>query len=256
MKAIIVCGGLGSRLDKEGTIKPKSLIKIGRKTIIEHLIKIFSLSVNEIILCTGHKYFMFEKYFKKKKNFRLISKKKNLVCYLARYLNKEIKINLFFTGIKSGTGGRLKKTIKKFQIKENFFFTYGDGLSDINLDKLLKFHLKSKKLATVTAVVPPSKYGKLEIKNNLVLSFNNQRDMTSKINGGFFVLSPKINKFIKGDLEYWEDKPMQKLIKINQLNAFEHKGFWKSLDTLKDKKDFDKILKTQKKIPWLTKYEK
>ena len=104
--------------------------------------------------------------------------------------------------------------------------------------------------------MPPSKYGKLEIKNNLVLSFNNQRDMTSKINGGFFVLSPKINKFIKGDLEYWEDKPMQKLIKINQLNAFEHKGFWKSLDTLKDKKDFDKILKTQKKIPWLTKYEK
>jgi len=256
MKAIIVCGGLGSRLDKEGTIKPKSLIKIGNKTLIDHLIKIFALSVDEIILCTGYKYFMFEKNFKKKKNFTLISKNKNLISYSAKYFNKKIKINLFFTGIKSGTGGRLKKTIKKFAIKENFFFTYGDGLSNINLNKLLKFHIKSKKLATVTAVVPPSKYGKLEIKKNLVISFNNQKDMTSKINGGFFVLSPKISKFINNDLEYWENRPMQKLIKINQLNAFEHKGFWKSLDTLKDKKDFDKILKSKKKIPWITTYEK
>ena len=251
MIAVVLCGGLGTRLDSEGITKPKSLVKIDKETIIDHLIKIFALySVDEIILCTGYKHYMFEQYFKKKKNFDKLSRQRNLTTFSLIYLKKKIKIKLFFTGTNTGTGGRLKKALKKFKLKDNFFFTYGDGLSDINLNNLKKYHLTSKKLATVTAVNPPSRYGKLDIKNKTVVSFNNE-DRASKINGGFFVLSPKVIKFINKSSDYWEDLPMQNLIKKKQLNAYVYTGFWKSLDTLKDKKSFENIIKRKKKAPWI-----
>lgn len=252
MIAVILCGGLGTRLDSEGVSKPKSLVKIDKETILDHLIKILAFySIDEIILCTGYKYYMFEDHFRKKRNFKKLSKKKNIMSFSSIYLKKKIKINLFFTGINTGTGGRLKKAIKKFQIKDDFLFTYGDGLSDIDLNNLKKFYLETKKLAVVTAVNPPSRYGKLSIrKDKSVTSFNNE-DRTSKINGGFFVLSPRVIKFINKSSDYWEDAPMQNLIKKKQLSAYVHNGFWKSLDTLKDKKSFENIIKRKKKAPWI-----
>jgi len=235
MKAVILAGGYGTRLYEETKNIPKPMVKIGSKPILWHIMKIYSYyGVNEFIICCGYKKNIIKKYFEdwqtKKKN----KKKENW------------KIRLIDTGKNTLTGGRLKR-IEKFILKEKFFFfTYGDGVSNINIKKLINFHLKHKKLATVTAVKPPGRYGVLSINNSFVKNFSEKKKGgDGYINGGFFILSPKVIKYIKNDKTVWEKDPMFLLAKKKQLMAFKHHGFWQSMDTYRDKLQLENIWRTK-----------
>ena len=235
MKAVILAGGYGTRLYEETKNIPKPMVKIGSKPILWHIMKIYSYyGVNEFIICCGYKKNIIKKYFEdfqtKKKN----KKKENW------------KIRLIDTGKNTLTGGRLKR-VKKFILKEKFFFfTYGDGVSNINIKKLINFHLKHKKLATVTAVKPPGRYGVLSINNSFVKNFSEKKKGgDGYINGGFFILSPKVIKYIKNDKTVWEKDPMFLLAKKKQLMAFKHHGFWQSMDTYRDKLQLENIWRTK-----------
>jgi glucose-1-phosphate cytidylyltransferase len=235
MKAVILAGGYGTRLYEETKNIPKPMVKIGSKPILWHIMKIYSYyGVNEFIICCGYKKNIIKKYFEdfqtKKKN----KKKENWI------------IRLIDTGKNTLTGGRLKR-IEKFILKEKFFFfTYGDGVSNINIKKLINFHLKHKKLATVTAVKPPGRYGVLSINNSFVKNFSEKKKGgDGYINGGFFILSPKVIKYIKNDKTVWEKDPMFLLAKKKQLMAFKHHGFWQSMDTYRDKLQLENIWRTK-----------
>ena len=232
MKVVILAGGYGTRLHEETKKIPKPMVKIGNKPILWHIMKIYShYGIKEFIICCGYKKNIIDNYFKKN---RLFFKKVGW------------NIRIVDTGKTSLTGGRLKR-VKKYIENEIFFlFTYGDGLSDVNLKKLIKFHLQNKKLATVTAVRPPGRYGVLNIKNSMVKKFSEKKKGgDGYINGGFFVLSPKVLNLIKNDKTTWELEPMTKLAKKKQLMAFKHDGFWQSMDTYRDKLQLEKIWKNK-----------
>tara|TARA_Y100001958_G_scaffold155798_2_gene147131 strand:+ start:530 stop:1240 length:711 start_codon:yes stop_codon:yes gene_type:complete len=234
MKTIILCGGLGSRLSEETKTKPKPMVRIGGLPILLHIISIYkSYGFKDFILATGYKSEYIKKYFSKK---------------LIKKLNCNIKV--VFTGKKTMTGGRVLRLKKFFKSNENFMMTYGDGLTGQNLKNLVKFHLKSKKLATVTAVRPPIRFGEISLKGKLVNDFR-EKIQSNKgwINGGYFVLNYKIFKFIKNDQTMFEKEPMQKLVFKNQLAAFKHKKFWHCIDTMRDKAVVENIIKTGK-VPW------
>lgn len=235
MKIVILCGGLGTRLAEETKIKPKPMVKIGRYPILIHLINYYkSFGYKEFILALGFKSSYIKNFFKQKKI-------------------KGVKIHLVDTGKSSLTGGRLLRLKKCFTVDENFMLTYGDGLSNVNLKKLSSFHKNHKKIATVTAVRPPARFGELFMKNNIVNKFE-EKPQTSQnwINGGFFILNYKIFKFLKDDKTILEREPLQKLSKQKQLMAFKHYGFWQCMDTLRDKLLLNKIWRT-KKAPWIRK---
>jgi glucose-1-phosphate cytidylyltransferase len=220
MKAVILAGGKGLRFFEETKNIPKPMIRIGSKPILWHIMKIYSYyGIKDFIICAGYKSEIIKDYFKK--NFNNIEK---------------WKIAIVNTGQKTLTGGRLKR-VKKLVSKEKFFlFTYGDGVSDINIKKLIKFHIKKKKLATVTAVKPPGRYGILKIKKSFVYNFSEkEKGGDGYINGGFFVLSPKVMNYINNDNSIWEKTPMNSLAQNKQLIAYKHKGFWQSMDTMRDK---------------------
>lgn len=221
MKVVILAGGKGLRFFEETKNIPKPMIRIGSKPILWHIMKIYSYyGINDFIICAGYKNEIIKNYFKKNFNNNI----------------EKWKINVVNTGQKTSTGGRLKR-VKKLVSKEKFFlFTYGDGVCDINIKKLIKFHIKKKKLATVTAVKPPGRYGILKIKKSTVYNFSEkEKGGDGYINGGFFVLSPKVIKYIKNDNSIWEKDPMNYLAKNKQLIAYKHKGFWQSMDTMRDK---------------------
>ena len=235
MKIVILCGGLGTRLAEETKIKPKPMVKIGRYPILIHLINYYkSFGYKEFILALGFKSSYIKNFFKQNKI-------------------KGVKIHLVDTGKSSLTGGRLLRLKKCFTVDENFMLTYGDGLSNVNLKKLSSFHKNHKKIATVTAVRPPARFGELFMKNNIVNKFE-EKPQTSQnwINGGFFILNYKIFKFLKDDKTILEREPLQKLSKQKQLMAFKHYGFWQCMDTLRDKLLLNKIWRT-KKAPWIGK---
>ena len=231
MKVIILCGGVGSRLAEETKLIPKPMVKIGPVPIVQHIINFYkSYNFKEFILATGYKKKVIENYFKNKKNIKCI-----------------------FTGKNTLTGGRLLRLKKYFSKDENFLLTYGDGLSNQNLKNLVNFHLKNKKIATLTAVKPPARFGELKIKGNFVNDFKEKPQLQNNwINGGFFVFNSKIFKFIKGDSEMLEREPFQKLAKKKQLLAFKHNGFWQCMDTMRDKLHLQKIWR-QKKAFWIKK---
>ena len=232
MKAVILCGGLGSRLAEETTVIPKPMVKIGSRPIICHIIDIYKkYGIKNFILLTGYKSSIISKFF------------------LSGYKNLNIKI--VYTGKKSSTGGRLLRA-KKYLIKENFFLlTYGDGVSDINIKKLINFHKKKKKLATVTIVKPPVRFGEIKYKENLVTSFKEKPQADSGwISGGFFVFSNKIFDFLKNDTTVLEKGPMINLVKKKQLAAYKHTGFWQCMDTLREKKLLVRLLNKGKAV-WL-----
>jgi len=252
MKVFILCGGLGSRLDYEGQITPKPLVRIGKMPILWHIIRIFlHQNINEFVLCLGHKHGSFTKFFSNLgNNNKIIKIKRNHKKIVLKISNKKTTIHLVNTGLNTKTGNRIKKAYKILNLKETIMMTYGDGLSDLPVKKLLSFHKKNKKLATVTAVRPPKKFGIFEIKNKVAKSFDNiNPDKLSRINGGFFVLSNKAIKKIKGLNEYWEEEPMQRLIKIKELSCYEYDGFWQCMDTLKDKKELNNLWRI-KNCPW------
>ncbi len=214
MKAVILAGGVGSRISEETQLKPKSLILIGEKPIIWHIMKIYSYyGINDFIICCGYKGHMIKEYFEN------IKEKWNVACV--------------DTGLKTMTGGRLKRI--KDHLEDTFHFTYGDTLCNVNIIELINLHKQKKKLATVTACQPPEKYGILEIKNNEVVRFKEKPPREGVwINGGFFILEPNVIDYIDNDNTSWEMESMVKLVNNNQLSAFKHSGFYQSMDTLKE----------------------
>jgi len=231
MKVVILAGGLGTRIPEYTESIPKPMVQIGKKPILEHLINIYSkFNLNDFIIALGYKGEIIKEYFK-------------------NYKGKS-KINLIETGQNTMTGGRLKR-LKKEIGNNTFMLTYGDGLSDVNINKLLEFHKKSKKLVTVTAVRPPARFGFIKFKENEVISFKEKSKLdVGWINGGFFVIEPKFLDYIENDKTYLEREPLEKLVKEKQISAYRHEGFWQCMDTLRDKKILDDMIKN-KNTPWI-----
>ena len=230
MKVVILAGGKGTRISEYTKSIPKPMVQIGSKPILMHIINYYMrFGYNDFIIASGYKHSVIKDYFKDKK------------------INASIKI--FNTGLETLTGKRLTKLADK--LKETFMLTYGDGLSDINLKKLLKFHKKNKKKITVTAVHPPARFGELSITNNLVSNFEEKPQLQKGwINGGFFVVEPEFLKLIGNKNVMLERSPLTKAVKTKNLAAYKHNGFWFCMDTLRDKKVLDTMIKT-KKSPWL-----
>ena len=251
LKVVILAGGYGTRLGTLTRLKPKPMVDICGKPIIEHIIQLYYKSgCSDFIICAGYKSEVIRNFFKRKYKGNVLIDNKNQT-----FIKKnDITLRIVDTGKNSLTGGRIKRIKKYIGNDEYFHMTYGDGLSNVNINQLTKFHLKNKKLATVTAVkiqVPQERFGVVYFKNkNIVKEFVEKPDIKEIfINGGFFVLNKKIFKFIKNDLTRWEAKPMEKIAKSKQLAAFKHTGFWKCMDTVRDRKFLEKF--RNKRLPWI-----
>jgi glucose-1-phosphate cytidylyltransferase len=238
MKAVILAGGMGTRLSEETSLKPKPMVEIGGKPILWHIMKTYSAyGINDFIICLGYKGYLIKEYFS---NYFLhmsdvtfdIAKNQMEV-----HNNKAEpwKVTLVDTGTDTMTGGRIKR-IKDHLDKEDFCMTYGDGLADINITQLIEFHQSHKKLATVTATLPAGRFGAIRLDGDSVDSFEEKPvGDGGYINGGFFVLSPKVLDYIEDDHTIWEQEPMRGLAKDSELQAFKHKGFWQPMDTIREK---------------------
>jgi glucose-1-phosphate cytidylyltransferase len=227
MKVVILAGGFGTRLSEYTNTIPKPMVKINGKPILLHIIKFYAkYGFKNFYIALGYKGEIIRKSFEKKFS--------------------NLNINLIDTGKNTMTGGRLKR-LKKYIGKETFMMTYGDGLCDVNLNKLLKFHKRNKKLATLTAVRPPARFGAVKLKGHYVNHFKEKSSLDEGwINGGFFVIEPEFLKFIKNDSTYLEREPLEKISQKKQLVAFKHKGFWQCMDTKRDKDKLDMLLKSKK----------
>lgn len=227
MKVVILAGGLGTRISEYSRFIPKPMVEINNSPMLIHIMKHYAkYGFKEFYIALGYKGHIIKNYFKNKKfNW---------------------KINLIDTGKNTMTGGRLKR-LKKYLKEENFFLTYGDGLSNINLKKLLKFHMNNKKLVTLTAVRPPARFGALKLKGNSVTHFKEKSKMDEGwINGGFFVVKKNFLNYIKNDATFLEKEPLEKVTRMKQLSAYKHKGFWQSVDTKRDLILLNKIIKSKK----------
>ncbi len=239
MKVVILAGGLGTRLGEYTHSIPKPMVKIGKFPIIVHIMGHYlKYGFNDFILATGYKNFIFKKYFS---NFKKFGKP-----FKTKIFKKKCFITIANTGLKTFTGGRLKR-VKNLITDNNFMFTYGDGVSDVNLKKLLTFHEKNKKLITITAVRPPARFGEIIIKKEKVKSFIEKPQVTNGwINGGFFVANKNFFKMIRNDAEILEKRPLELACKKKELVAFRHNGFWKCMDVKRDRDELEKILKKSK----------
>jgi glucose-1-phosphate cytidylyltransferase len=240
LKAVILAGGFGTRILEESSIKPKPMIEIGGKPILWHIMKIYSShGINEFIICVGYKGFMIKEYFSN--YFTHMSDvtydMENNTVELHQKNAEHWKITVIDTGENTLTGGRLKRISPYLDKGEDFCFTYGDGLADLNIAQLIKFHKDHGKQATLTAVYPPGRFGALEIsRDKTVTSFSEKpKGDGDRINGGFFVLSPKVIDLIGGDNTIWEKEPIEKLANMGELKAFYHDNFWQPMDTLRDR---------------------
>ncbi len=253
MKAVILAGGLGTRLSEETHLKPKPMIEIGGKPILWHILKMYSShGINEFIICCGYKGYIikeyFANYFLHMSDVTFDLKSNNMVVHKKNA--EPWKITLVDTGDKTMTGGRLKRVANFVKDEPAFCFTYGDGLSDVNITQTIEFHKAKGFLATVTAVQPPGRFGALQIEDGHVKGFfEKPRGDGGLINGGFFVLSPKCIEFIGGDEVSWEDMPLNQLAKEGNLAAFEHYGFWQPMDTLREKNLLEDLWNSGK-APW------
>ena len=228
MKVVILAGGYGTRLAEYTSTIPKPMVEIGGEPILTHIMKIYkSFSINDFIIAAGYKKEVIINYYKNSKEFK--------------------NLKIIDTGKDTMTGGRLLRLKPMFTKNENFFMTYGDGLCDLDLSKLKKFHINHGKLATVTAVHPPVKFGELEIVKDKVKKFEEKPQAKAGwINGGFFVLNYKVFDYIKDDSTLFERQPMEKLVNEEELMAFKYEGFWKSMDNLRDKIILDKMWEENK----------
>lgn len=240
MKAVILAGGLGSRLSEETALRPKPMVEIGERPILWHIMNIYSAhGINDFVICLGYLGRVIKEYFA---NYFLYSADvtvdlaKNQVEF-HRNGSEPWRITLIDTGIKTMTGGRLKRILPYVALDDAFCFTYGDGLADVNISELVAFHRRCGKLATLTAAQPSGRFGGLAIdKDFLVSSFAEKPKGDNRwVNGGFFVLSPKVGDYIYGDATSWENEPLQQLAKEGQLAAFQHAGFWQPMDTIHDR---------------------
>ena len=253
MKAVILAGGLGTRLSEETHLKPKPMVEIGGMPIIWHIMKSYlSHGIDDFIICCGYKGYVIKEYFANYSmhNSDITIDMENDEVKLHNKKNERWKITLIDTGAHTMTAGRLKRIEKLIEKEKEFCFTYGDGVSDINISELINFHRKHGKIATVTAVYPPARFGVMEISDNKVTSFKEKPKREGGfVNGGYFVLSPKVMKYISGDAEIWEQEPLIKLAKEGSLMAYRHTGFWQPMDTLHDKIQLDELYKLGK-APW------
>lgn len=253
MKAVILAGGFGTRISEESHLKPKPMIEVGGRPILWHIMKLFShFGVNEFIVCLGYKGYVIKEYFT---NYVLhnaditVDLAKGDVEYHATN-HEPWKVTLVDTGAESMTGGRLKRVAEYLTPGEPFFFTYGDGVADVDLKALAEFHRNHGKQATVTAVSPPGRYGALEIVDGSVQRFiEKPPGDEGLINGGFFVLQPEVVSRIAGDSTTWEQEPLQGLARDGELMAFHHPGFWTGMDTLRDKNHLE-ALWASGEAPW------
>lgn len=253
MKAVILAGGLGTRISEETSTKPKPMVEIGGKPILWHIMKSYSAhGVNDFVICCGYKGYVIKEYFA---NYFLHTSD---VTFDMQNNQMEVhsrnaepwKVTLVDTGDETLTGGRLKRVKQYVQEEDSFCFTYGDGVSDVNITELIEFHKSHGKLATLTATQPPGRFGAINFDGVKVNSFQEKPQGDGAwINGGFFVLSPKVIDYIDDDTTTWEKKPMEQLAKDGQLNAFFHKGFWQPMDTLRDKVHLEELWQTGK-APW------
>ena len=252
MKAVILAGGFGTRISEETQLKPKPLIEIGGMPLLWHIMKIYShYGINDFVICCGYKGYMIKEYFANyslhNSNITFDLKENSTQVHSSDV--EPWKITLVDTGLNTMTGGRLKK-VKEFLDDESFCFTYGDGLSDVNIKELIDFHKNQKTLATVTGVRPPGRFGAMSISNNKVTKFQEKPEGDGDwINGGFFVLEPKIFDYLVDDKTIWEREPLEKLSSDNQLSSYLHSGFWQPVDTIRDKNNLEELWKSTK-IPW------
>jgi glucose-1-phosphate cytidylyltransferase len=253
MKAVILAGGLGTRISEETHLKPKPMIEIGGKPILWHIMKMYSAhGVNDFIICCGYKGYVIKEYFA---NYFLHMSDvtfdmSNNKMEVHEQKAEPWRVTLVDTGEDTLTGGRLKRVEPYLEKEESFCFTYGDGVSDVNITGLIDFHQTHGCLATVTAVQPPGRYGALSLKGNKVEGFiEKPRGDGGLINGGFFVLSPKCLDLITSDETSWEGEPLIQLAAQNQLMAFQHQGFWQPMDTLRDKNSLEELW-SNGSAPW------
>ncbi len=252
MKAVILAGGLGTRISEETNLKPKPMVEIGGKPILWHILKIYShYKINEFIICCGYKGYVIKEYFANYflHNCDVTFDMEDNSMKIHSKNAEPWKITLVDTGENTMTGGRLKR-VREFLDNDSFCFTYGDGVANIDIKKLIKFHSEHKRKATLTAVQPPGRFGSLEFERGRVLSFKEKpKGDGNLINGGFFVLEPSVIDLIDGDQCIWEDKPLKQLAAAKELSAFFHKGFWQPMDTLRDKNYLQELWESQK-APW------
>lgn len=253
MKAVILAGGLGTRISEETHLKPKPMIEIGGKPILWHIMKIYSAhGVNDFVICCGYKGYVIKEYFANyflhmsDVTFDMTSNQMEVHRKKAELW----RVTLVDTGEETLTGGRLKRVADYVKDEVAFCFTYGDGVADIDISKQLAFHKNHGKLATVTAVQPPGRYGALVRDGDSVCGFQEKPPGDGAwINGGFFVLSPKVLDYIDGNKTSWEAAPLEMIAKQGNLAAFEHRGFWQPMDTLRDKNHLEKLWESNK-APW------
>lgn len=252
MKAVILAGGLGTRLSEETSTRPKPMVEIGGKPILWHIMKIYSAhGVNEFIICCGFKGYVIKEYFA---NYFLhmsdvtFDMEKHRMEVHQRHA-EPWRVTLVDTGEHTQTGGRLRR-VRSYLGKSDFCFTYGDGVGNIDITRLIAFHYEQDTLATVTATKPPGRFGSLEISGTLVSGFKEKPSGDGGwINGGFFVLSPKVIDYIDGDQCPWEGEPMERLAREGQLSVYLHKGFWQPMDTLRDKNLLEELWQSGR-APW------
>ncbi len=255
MKVVILAGGLGTRISEETHLKPKPMVEIGGKPILWHIMKMYSKhGITDFIICCGYKGYIikeyFSNYFLHQSDVTFCMKDNSIKVHKKRV--EPWTITLVDTGIDSMTGGRLSRVSEYIKDEEMFCFTYGDGVSDLNISELIQFHKKHGKDATLVAAYPPGRFGALNIHEGKVMQFTEKpRGDGTLINGGFFVLSPNVLDRITGDDCIWEQEPLKSLAKEKNLMAFEHKGFWQPMDTLRDKKYLQELWE-KGEAPWKT----
>jgi len=253
VKAVILAGGLGTRISEETHLRPKPMIEVGGRPLLWHIMKSYSVhGINDFIICLGYKGYLIKEYFA---NYYLHQSDvtfdmKNNSMQVHQNTAEPWKVTLVDTGENTSTGGRLKRIASHLHADEDFCFTYGDGLSDVDIKVLVSFHQKNQTLATVTAVQVPGRFGSLDICDEHITTFEEKpRGDGGWINGGYFVLSPRVLDYIDGDDCLWEKKPLETLANNHQLSAYKHDGFWQPMDTLRDKVRLEQLWDSGE-APW------
>jgi len=252
LKVVILAGGLGTRISEETQVKPKPMIEIGAMPILWHIMKVYSAyDINDFVICCGYKGYIIKEYFA---NYFLhmsdvtFDLKDNKMEVHHKFA-EPWKVTLVDTGLETMTGGRLKR-VKNYVNEETFCFTYGDGLSNVNVSDLIQFHKSNNTIATVTSVQPPGRFGLMDIEGDKISNFTEKPSGDGNwINGGYFVLEPKVFDYLEDDSTVWEREPLERLAKEGQLSAFKHSSFWQPLDTLRDKNYLEKLWASGK-APW------
>ena len=252
MKAVILAGGLGTRISEETVVRPKPMVEIGGRPVLWHIMKLFSAhGVDEFVICLGYRGYVIKEYFA---NYYLHSSDVTFdIAGNQMEVHQESaepwRVTLIDTGEETATGGRLKRVLP-YLGDEDFFFTYGDGVTDLDLRALLEYHRGHDALATVTAVQPPGRFGALDIEGDTIRSFHEKpRGDGSWINGGFFVLSPAVGDYIDGDGSVWEEEPVERLAQDGQLRAYRYDGFWRAMDTVRDRNVLEELWRSGG-APW------